>query len=78
MATAQEIWHMADLRCKIDGEDHYPDSEYFTASSDEEALEIAKGMAEDGGKPVPCELDYLIRVDSSEETFPEIGQPIYY
>lgn len=83
----EQIWYRADFRVDIgEPEPHYPDSDYFTASSDEEALEYAKDRAKDGwiyddvndGEPCPTELDYLVRVNADEETFPEVGSPIYY
>lgn len=80
-----EIWYRADFRADIgQPEPYFPDSDYFTAASDDEALEYAKDKAKDGlylhdeDRTCPMELDYLVRVNSEEETFPEIGDPIYY
>lgn len=44
----EERWYRADFEAEIDGEKHYPDSEYFIAMDDEEAIKYAKELASQG------------------------------
>ena len=37
-----ERWYRADFDIEINGETHYPDSEYFIADDDEAAINHAK------------------------------------
>ena len=41
-------WYRADFEATINGETHYPDAEYYTAESDEQAIEIGKNFAKEG------------------------------
>ena len=71
--------YRADYECIIDGEKHHPDSSYFSARSDEEAMDWAKFLASEG-------VDYsdighidteLIYVAVCDDNWEEIGA-IYY
>ena len=45
---AKKHWYRADFEAEINGEKHYPDSEYYEASNDDMAIEIAKELATQG------------------------------
>lgn len=44
----EERWYRADFEAEINGEKHYPDSEYFVAKCDEHAISYAKQIAREG------------------------------
>jgi hypothetical protein len=44
----KERWYRADFEAEINGEKHYPDSEYFVAKDDEAAIKYAKHLANQG------------------------------
>lgn len=71
--------YRADYQCFIDGDEYQPDSDYFMAANDEEALEIANGIASEGIDysdigHVDTELTYVVECD---EDWDEI-RTIYY
>ena len=69
----EKKWYRADFKAVIDGEDYYPDSEYFEADNDEEAIKVAKFLAECGvdyidiEEQVDMELTYVCLVDENNE-----------
>lgn len=44
----KERWYRADFKAIIDGEEYYPDSDYYCAKNDDEAVKIGKRIAADG------------------------------
>ena len=45
---AKVKWYRADFEAEINGEKHYPDSEYYAANDDNEAIELGKWFAAEG------------------------------
>ena len=71
--------YRADYEAIIDGEKHYPDSDFFSEANDEEAIEWAKHLASEGVDyadvgHVDTELTYVAECD---DDWNEIGV-IYY
>lgn len=71
--------YRADYECIIDGERYNPDSDYFSAENDEEAIEIAKSIAADGIDyadvgHIDIELTYVAELDEDYEEL----RTIYY
>ena len=69
----EERWYRADFEADINGEKHYPDSEYFVAKCDEYAIAQAKQIGKDGwdyadvDHHVEGELVSVTLVDSENE-----------
>ena len=69
----KEKWYRADFEAEINGETHYPDSEYFVATCDEDAVAYAKQIAKSGWEyadvdhHVEGELVSVTLVDSENE-----------
>ena len=57
----EERWYRADFEAEIDGEKHQPDSEYFIAMNDEEAIKYAKELASQGWDY--ADVDYHVEGD---------------
>lgn len=77
-----EKWYRADFSAQYNGNEIYPDSDYFTADNDTQAVEIAKETAAAGRTYADCghvdfELIQVVEVDPETECFNEI-KIIYY
>lgn len=76
----EERWYRADFTATHNGELFNPESEYFTAKDDEQAIEKAKEIKgfdyADIGH-VKAELTYVALVDHNTETFEEI-KPVWW
>ena len=44
----KERWYRADFVADINGEEYYPDSEYYVATDDDDAIKYAQQLAKQG------------------------------
>lgn len=78
----EERWYRADFSAQHNGKELQPDSEYYVADNNEQAISIGKEIAEMGKDyadlgHVKMELTYVALVDADTEFFNELDV-IYY